>query len=69
MLLNNEARAKVIESLAKLSLARLTSHSTLTIHDLTREFVMAYARARGDNSHIHVAVRLEHCAPYKLLNR
>jgi tetratricopeptide (TPR) repeat protein len=53
-----EARAKVIETLTKLSLARCTFDSTLTIHDLTREHVVTRIRERGDNDPIKVAVRL-----------
>ena len=56
--MDKEARTKAIENLTKLSLARLASDSILTIHDLTKDFVMAYVRERRDNDPINAAVRL-----------
>jgi tetratricopeptide (TPR) repeat protein len=58
ILMHKEAHAEVIENLTKLSLARCTFDSILTIHDLTRDYVMACIRERGDNDPIKVAARL-----------
>jgi hypothetical protein len=49
---------RLLKALPSCQLARLTSDSIPTIHNLTRDFVIAYTQERGDSDPIHVAVRL-----------
>ena len=58
ILVHKEDRGTVVENLARLSLARLTSHCVLTIHDLTRDSVFAHISKGGDNDPINLAARL-----------